>query len=395
MNFVRRISLLIMLVLYASVGLAQDDAATEAAAEAAAHEAFKQRFASIVESMNLGSIELFASAIDKEDFLDRIYGLRLIDQKVKKQFQESFVANLPNIVRSEIAGPEGQVRATLLGFASRGDRGRAVVRFDFPDFQFNYHEYDLRLDDKGQLIVIDWIDFLKGERITDGIGTSLVMSLPSKAAVRKLIDYQNPSERDIFQVTELLKAVRDRRVDKYFDIQKGLDERLKSQRIVVLPGVHLTKAAGDRRKLRTALVAAANYFPEEPLFSLMLLDYYFPAKKYEEAMQSLLRLQERLGVKDAAMDARLSAAALVMGDADSANKYADEAVTTEPGLELGWWSALRARLTLAQYDRAVEALQTLERDFGHALGPAELEGQKGFEGLLASDAFKGWAASRE
>lgn len=391
MKVVRRISLLVMLVLHASAVVAQ----AEAEAEAAAHEAFGNSFATIVQSMNLGSFDRFAAAIDKEDFLDRIYGLRLIEPKVKKQFQESLLTSLPGMVRSSVADTEGNVRATMLGFASRGNRGRAVVRYDYPGFQFNYHEYDLRLDDQGRLIIVDWIDFLEGERITDGIGISLVMALPSKSAVRKLVDFRNPSEREVFQLTELLKAVRDRRLDKYFEVYADLDDRMQGQRIVVLSAVQLTKAARDRRKMRSALVAMAKYFPDEPLYSLMLLDYYFPSRKYEEAKQSLLQLQQRLDVDDAAMDARLSAAALVMADADSANRYADQAVEREPGLELGWWSALRARLALSQYERAVEALQNLEQQFGHTLGPEELQGQKGFEGLLASDEYKGWVASRE
>jgi hypothetical protein len=170
---------------------------------------------------------------------------------------------------------------------------------------------------------------------------------------------------------------------------------MKRQRIVVLSGVQLTKIVRDRRKMRTALVSMAEYFPEEPLYSLMLLDYYFPARKYEEAMQALVRLQTRLDVADAAMEARLSAAALIMGDVDNANLFADAAVDREPGLELGWWSALRARVALQQFDRSVEALQQLEGEFGYELGSAELAGQDGFADLLASDEFKAWAANRK
>ena len=392
MKVVRQIFLLfIFAAMLPSVSLGQ----AEAEAEAAAHQAFRDEFQNIVNAMNLGSTAPFVASIEQNDFLDRIYGLRLIDQKVKKQFQESFVQRLPAMIDSEIANAEGGTRATLLGFASRGDRGRAVVRYDYADFQFNYHEYDLRLDENGSLVIIDWFDFLKGERYSDGVGNTLVMAMPGKSAVRKLVDFKNISEHEIFQMTELLKAVRDRRVDKYFEMVAGLDEKLKRQRIVVLSGVHLTKAVRDRRKMRTALASMARYFPEEPLYSLMLLDYYFPSRKYEEAMQSLLRLEQRLDVEDAAMKARLSAAALIMGDADNANLYADRAVSLEPGLELGWWSALRARLALSQFERSVEALQQLEQQFGHALGPAELQGQKGFEKLLASEEYKEWAAARQ
>jgi hypothetical protein len=218
---------------------------------------------------------------------------------------------------------------------------------------------------------------------------------PGKPAVRKLLDFQGPTEQQTFQMTELLKASRDLRVDRYFDILDDLDEQLRSQRAVVLTSVHLTKATRNRRKLRTALIDVDKYFPEEPLYSLMLLDYYFPSRKYEEAMQALLRLQSRLGVQDAAMAARLSAASLVIDEKEDAVDYAEQAVQIEPGLELGWWSALRARTAMNQFDGAVVALDVLEKTFGYTLGPEAFENDPSMADLLLSPEYETWLASRE
>ena len=52
-------------------------------------ELFQTGFPLIVESLNLGSFELFANSINQSNFLDRIYGLRLIDPNVKKSFNEN------------------------------------------------------------------------------------------------------------------------------------------------------------------------------------------------------------------------------------------------------------------------------------------------------------------
>ncbi len=327
--------------------------------------------------------------------LERIFGLRLIDQKVKKNFRESFDDNLLAILRSAFADTNGNIRAAWLGFGSKGDRGKAIVRYDLPDFQFNYHEYELRLDDKGRVVIVDWIDYLDGDRFSDALGTQLIAANPGKPAVRKLIDLQAPTEQQTFQMTELLKASRDRQVDRYFEILDGLDEELRSQQIVVLTSVQLCKATRNRRKLRTALIDVDKYYPDEPLYSLMLLDYYFPSRKYEQAMQALLRLQSRLGVQDSAMLARLSAASLVLGNAEDASSYAEQAVQIEPGLELGWWSALRARTTMLDYDTAVEALDELEKTFGYTLGPEAFEKDPSMAELLLSDEYEAWYDSRE
>ena len=268
--------------------LAQDDVReAQQQAELERQEIFRAGFQDIVTDLNNNSFERFAHAIDREDMLERIFGLRLIDPKVKRGFGESFDANLVDILKSAFAGTEGNIRAAWLGFGSKGDRGKAIVRYDLPDFQFNYHEYELRLDAKGRVVIVDWIDYLDGEKFSDGVGVQLVSLNPGKPAVRKLLDFQGPTEQQTFQMTELLKASRDRQVDRYFDILGDLDETLRSQRAVVLMSVHLTRATGNRRKLRSALIDVDKYFPEEPLYSLMLLDYYFPSRQYEQAMDAL------------------------------------------------------------------------------------------------------------
>ena len=395
----RLASLFLFLFIWAGAAapvVAQEDSLEE---ERQAEEERKQKFRSgfqeILDDLNKGSLERFQLAIDQEDMLERIYGLRLIDQKVKKQFTEDFETSLEGIVKGAFAPMQGNIRAAWLGFGSKGDRAKAIVRYDLPDFQFTYHEYELRLDRHGNVEIVDWIDFLEGEQFSEGFGNYLVSVNPGKSAVRKLFDFQGPSEQQVFQLTELLKAARDRRADRYFEILEGAHEDVRRQRIVVVMSVQLSKATRQRRKLRTALIDVDKYFPEDPLYSLMLLDYYFPSRMYDLAMQSLLRLQDRLRVQDPAMSARLSAAALIMDNREDALAYAEHAVQYEPGLELGWWSALRARSAMRQYGPAIEALDMLEKNFGYTLDQAAFEKDPVMAGLMHSQEFADWFLEHE
>jgi len=387
-------ALLAFLIVLLVVPALADDADDREELELARQQAFRSGFTTIVESLNLGTFDLLVSSINREEFIDRIFGLRLISQTIQRDFRENMQTQFADLVKSGFAVSEDGVKATLLGIESRGDRGRAVVRFDLPKLQFGYHEYELILDKKNRVIVVDWVDFLRGEGFTDGVGVSLTIALPSKQAMRKLIDYKNVKDSDLFQFTELLKAARDRRADRYIDIINNLSPEMQRQRIVVLTGVQLTKTINSRRMMRTALIQMANHFPEEPLYSLMLLDYYVPSKMYEEAVAALRRTYEQFDFDDAAMEARLSAIVLVMGNSADASALADRAIELEPGLELGWWSALRARVASSNFAGAAEALQQLEQHHGHSLGPEALKRDKSFAALLASDEFKTWAASR-
>lgn len=354
---------------------------------------FQSRVELLVESLNQGAFEMFVNSIDRQDFLDRVYGLRLIDQRLKRDFNERMESQFAALIKDGFRFSRGDFDATLLGVESRGDRGRALVRYNLPELQFSYHEYDLRLDEDENVIIMDWVDWLEGQRFTDALGNSLVMAAPSEAAVRKLIDIQNVKEADLFQLRELLKAARDRQTKRYSEIYAQLDPVLRRQRIVVLQNVLLARAVNNRRFLREALVEMAEHFPEEPLYSLMLLDYYVPTRQFEEAIAGLQRTYAKFDFDDAAMEARISAIALAMGNPGDAAAYAERAILFEPGLELGWWSALRARVATQDFAGAIEALQRLEDEHGHELRAEQLQGDKSFALLLASDEFKNWSAS--
>jgi tetratricopeptide (TPR) repeat protein len=378
-----------ILLLLASVTHAQDPAESEAQVR----DRFQAGFQEIVDDLNSGSLNRLAASIDQREFHGRVLDLRLIDPRVKKGYREQANLDFKRLIASGFDVVGGETRARLLGVESRGNRGRAVVRFDLPDFQFDYHEYELRLNDDGGVAVLDWLDFDWGESFTQSLGLSLVVSMPNKQAVRKLVDFPLSRDNDIFQLAEACKAIRDRKPDRYFEILENFDERMKRQRFVVLSSVQLTKMAKNRRKMRTALQTMAEYYPDDPMFSLMLLDYYFPARRYEEALRSLLSLQQRLGFEDAAMDARLSAAALVMGNTQDAAAYADRALELESGLELAWWSALRARTAGADFAGAVVALKQLEGQFGYDLDPEDFKKDRSFNDLIASTEYRDWLAS--
>jgi tetratricopeptide (TPR) repeat protein len=385
--------LITLLIFCTGVADAADEDAVQL--EQARQAAFRNGFETIVETLNLGTFDLFVDAIDRNAFLGRIFGLRLIDQRIKKSFAEQMETSFASFVQSGFKDSKGDIRATLLGVESMGDRGRAVVRFDLPDLQFSYHEYELGLDQKNNVIIVDWADYLQGELFTDGVGNSLVMAAPSKPAARKLVDYQNIKDSDMFQFTELLKSARDGNAQRYVELINTLSPEMQRQRIVVLTSVQLTKQIKNRRMMRAALTQMAEHFPEEPLYSLMLLDYYVPSKMFDEALAALQRTYAEFGFDDAAMEARLSAIALAMGNTADAAAYAERALELEPGLELAWWSALRARVAIEDFAASVDAIQNLEQQHGHTLGAAELQRDRSFAALLASDEFIAWAGSRE
>jgi hypothetical protein len=389
-------------LLAAAPVLADEDPAQ---VEARKQEAIRAGFTSLVDDLNRQNYASFVSSIDRQDMLDRIYGLRLVDQRIKRQFEENLDSSFGPMVESgagiaragivpAFRAPEGGARYTILGIESRGDLGRAVVRIDLDDYQFNYQVFDLRLDSRERVVVVDWTDYLAGISFSESIGRYLVLATPSKPALRKMLDVSNATDRDLYLFGELLKAARDGNLEKFNEVRDSMQPRFQRQRIVVESGVHAAKARKNRRAMVAAVGIMAEHYPEEPLYSLMLLDYLFPQRKYEEGVAALVRLAAALGFPDAAMDARISAGYLAAGNTAEAVIHADAATEREPGLELGWLSALNARNAVADFAGSVQALTELESRFGYDLGPETLKKSKNFSGLLASPEYQAWLAER-
>lgn len=401
---IRRIGLVALALALVSP-LAADELEERQKEERRKQEAFRAGFTEIINDLNYQIYETLIEAIDRDDMVDRIYGLRLIDQKVKRSFEENLENSWPYMVQSGAAFltagivpsrgvPESGLRVRLVGIESRGDRGRAVIRQDLEKHQFNYQEFDLRLTDRDEVQVIDWVDYLTGLTFSDSIGRYLVMATPGKPALRKLLDIPNANDRELYLFGELMKAARDGNLGKYFEVRDTLPPRIQKQRIVVETSVQLARAARQRRVMVDALGIMAEHYPDEPRYTLMLLDYFFPQKKYQQGIAALRALADEIGFPDAAMEARISAAELAAGNVGEAVAYADAALQREPTLELAWLSALNARNAAADYAGAVAALTRLEADFGYDLGPENLEKSRVFSDLMRSSEFRAWLGTR-
>lgn len=386
-----------VLLLAAQFVVAQDDVDAREKEEQARQQAFRDGMTIIVDDLNRGSFKRLVGALDKDELLETIYGLRLIDQRMKRDFSERMddPYQFEGFIASQYqAEAEEGIRARLLLVESRGDRGRAVVRFDMPFFQANYIEYDLTLKAKNRIQVLDWTDYGWGHRFTDRMGLAMIVRQPNPNAARKLVDYPTVKETELFQVTEVLKAARDYKFDRYWQIVDAMQEQLKRQRVVWKLGLDASKEARKRRDQRRVLEGIDRYYPEDVLFSLSLLDYYFPDRQYEKAYDALVRVRDELGVDDALTHARLSSAVLVMERTDEAVELAEKATAQEPELELGWWSLFRAQVMKGDFDAAVGPLETLVGRFGHNLDAETLSKDPTLRAFASSDAFRGWQESR-
>jgi tetratricopeptide (TPR) repeat protein len=358
-------------------------------------DALRDQFESIVQGLNDNSFDRFNRAISKKDMTARIFGNRLIEADVKKAFASDFTASVQGMFSSTFPKSTKEILGTLIDFQFSGNEGRAVVRYVASGYRYAYHVYELGLDAKGRMLILDWVDYYQGSRFSEEAGQALIMAMPSKPSTRNLLENKTLGEGEVFQVGELFKAVRDNEAERFFQIFDGLDPVLLKEPAILRLNLHLSLAFPESPRAANAVRLVVDAFPDDPLYSLRLIDYYIPARQYQEAIDALELLQAGIGISDGATESVKSSAALAMGNTADSEKYAVQATVAEPSLELAWWSLLRARTRAEDYSGATEALTRLEDDFGHTLDPKKLKRDRFLKVLADKPEYLNWRASRE
>ncbi|MGB5625534.1 MAG: hypothetical protein WBM61_07380 [Woeseiaceae bacterium] len=358
-------------------------------------DALRDQFESIIQGLNDNSFDRFNRAISKKDMTARIFGNRLIEADVKKAFASDFTTSVQGMFSSSFPKSTKEILGTLIDFQFTGNEGRAVVRYVASGYRYAYHVYELGLDAKGRMLILDWLDYYQGSRFSEEAGQALIMAMPSKPSTRNLLENKTLGEGEVFQVGELFKAVRDNEAERFFQIFDGLDPVLLKEPAILRLNLHLSLAFPESPRAANAVRLVVDAFPDDPLYSLRLIDYYIPARQYQDAIDALELLQAGIGISDGATESVKSSAALAMGNTADSEKYALQATVAEPSLELAWWSLLRARTRAADYSGATEALTRLEDDFGHTLDPKKLKRDRFLKVLADKPEYLNWRASRK
>jgi hypothetical protein len=358
-------------------------------------EAFGQ-FQEILKGIDDRSFESIQKAIDKTDMRNRVLSARQIEADAAQTFDGNFWQFVESGFESNLPPPGAKEGAKLVDFAFQDGKGKAAIRFAKPGFEYGFQVFDLRHDNRGRLKIVDWFDSGSGQMLSAEIAEELMVLMPTKPATRKTISIQDPTDLQLFQVTEIYKASRDTQPPRFFEIYDQFNEALKREPFIAKYAVFMAYMLKDTDRLANALDIFVDVYSNEPSFALTMSDFYLAIGAYEASYELLKIFHQNFPVKEGALPAKLSALALATGKPDDAERFAVEAIEDEPDLELAWWSLLRARSSAGDFEGAIEALTQLEDEFGHQLDEAKLRRDKfrGFAKLVTSEAYKSWRASR-
>jgi len=360
----------------------------------------REQFEAVIDGLNDNTFSDFQRLVDEKALVNRILGTRVIEADARDQFaagfsdtfQQMFVSSFPRARKQAEAG--GEIIGTIIAFQFKDGQGRAIVRYEGRGYRFSYHSYELTRG-RSKLEIVDWFDYYNSTWFSEDVGDTLVRAMPGRDSVRSVMKTPGATDGQVFQVGELLKAVRDQNPQRYFQIYDGLEDVLRNEPHVIVLNYQFCRSLGDTARLNQAVQSLVAAFPGDASHSLGLSRYYIQRNLFEEAITELDRFESALGMKDGVSEAFKATSAMALGDFERAQAFAIGATEVEPELELGWWTLLRAMTAAEDYAGATEALTQLEDRFDHLLIPQKLRRDRFLKVLIDQQEYKDWRAKRD
>jgi hypothetical protein len=361
----------------------------------AADQSFEARFQTIVDQLNQGSKEEFIEDLDVDAILQRAFDGLDLDPGVRSRFANNVIRGKKNIVSSFVRRtPEGSY-TKLLKVRVNGDKATALVRYDLGRLGYGYHQYELVRDDAGNIKIVDWLDYTAGRTYSDMLRQSVVTYDPTELSVRGLVKSYDGNDKSYARLAELMQAVRDKDFSSYKRIEPSLDRSLRYSLFMHLLNCDIGKMSRDQNQYNNAYRKLENNFGDNPALALMLMNYRISKGDFDDLGESLRRLQQAFGVRDAAVLLLMSRAALGSRHTDDAAVLADEAITIEPQLESSYWAAINAHVLLQHYSFAVSTARSLEDQFDKSLERELFEKNGRYANFVKSPQYQQWQAGKE
>lgn len=381
----RVLSLLAVFVMLCCVSSVQADEAEDA----------RQEVEQIVQAIEKRDHDAIQSVTDKTELSNRIYGVRAVSGESRQLFDSQFWEFFDGFFWSGIPDQAVVREFELVQFDFSNGAGEAVVRYQYPGYVYGFFTLEVR-NNRGKTRIVDMHRFNIQPSLSREMADFLATFLPTGQATRALLGNVELNDAEMFQVSELLKAYRDRSPERFYEIFDALDTRLKN--VEQLARYHMLTAAyaNDQERLETYFLPYLQLNEDSGRFAHLMAMHYMERGDLLSAYDSLLDFKTRYSLREGGTSSQLSALALANGNIESAEDHASEAIELEPTLELAWWSLLRARVAGGDFLAALEPLTHLEDNFGHRLDEAKLrrDSYRAFTGLVASDEFKDWRADR-
>ena len=348
----------------------------------------------LVEALRNRSAETLAELLETDVIVDRsIEGMELT-RKNARDFRAGF-----NSARSEISKsivrliPEGSL-VRMLRSRAHADGAEILVRMDLGELGFSYRNYIVSKGKGKRVQIVDWYDYSTGQFYTDTIRQSLAASLPGDSAYARVFESFSGKGKAKQQFVQMLTAFSKQDFTTFFSVFKDLDEASRQDRLTLVLAFGMANVSGDSQLYAQVLSMLDKHHGNDLDLQFILFDHYFNEEDYDQAIAALVGSANHMGIRDAVNFALAAVVYNQSGQTKKAIEAAEKGLALEPDVELVYWALLKGYSDEKRYAEAVGAAKQLVNEFDYIIDAESLSQEPQFSGLIASDAFKQWEASR-
>jgi len=348
---------------------------------------------SVVASLNKRSPAEFNRTIDSDRIIDTALSDLPLDYSFRKSFSVGLKRGLEHIGdRFLKLIPEGH-RAKVIRLKQGKNAVLGLVRMDYGDSGWGYIDLWLAKDRHGTVRIIDWYNFASGEMYSSSVKKIAVLASPTPTLYGRVFDIVTGRKDDIRILNKYFAALAQQQYDQSYALFKSMDTVLKKNRIIGIVAVSSANLSGNDEYYKAALANLARYHGDDPTLAFLLVDHYFLAQNYDEAIRSLNSFQAYVGTQDAAIENLKANAFMMAGNNELAVSHASTGIRMEPDLESNYWTLFNLYSTSRQYAQAVRMGKQLEERFNYDFSPASLGKVQEYRLLTRSAAYRKWRAT--
>ncbi len=266
---------------------------------------------------------------------------------------------------------------------------RSLIRFDMGDQGFNYLEFVLRTNEKGQTRTIDWYQLNTGELMSVTLASAGQLFGSNTSFLERMF---GGAKIDDATLAKIKKAGELSRAGKYAEalpLFKQLPPPIRDSRIMLLSQATTASMANLPVEYDQAISRMAQLYSDDPAAAFMLMDYHFLRKNTPEVLKSLNAMEKRVG-RDGVTCLLRANAYLLTNDFVNGLKHTEESIRLEPERLSAHDTRATILVHLERYQDAVDAYRGMETDFGLQFTRDVFLGDATFAKLVDSKPFRAW-----
>ena len=382
----------------------QVDTSAAKPAEQVRSQAGQKRPISAAEAATVAEVlQAAADAHDERAFANQFDFAALVDltladsddssreaRELRKGFEKGLLSGSSQLVKLIFTQIDNGGSYQYLRTLERPEGARPLFRLRTPEGALNYHEIILDRRPRG-IRIVDFFVYASGERISETMERMMMTALPPETQTLwgRISGSAKSALRRAAPLNDMVEAHKAGNYPRALEIFDSLPPELRADKGVQLIRV-MSAQHVEAEVYRQAMDEYVAAFPNDPSMDLMSVDAHLMAGRFQEAHESIDRLDRKVG-GDPYLQFMRGNLFLQEGKHDEANRQAEQILRSDERDLDAHWLLVAISLEKKEFQDTAKLLTKIRDELGMPLG--DLRQLPDYADFVASPEFEAWQAA--